>query len=135
MTSLQSSQNWFRKLFVLAPSILLMVVMSCLVIVHAQTTHGLNLTWTLSNSAGVAGQNVYRGTVNGGPYTKLTATPLAATVTSYLDPVTDGNTYFYVTTAISKGPIVIESAFSNQATAVAPGPPPNPQTGVAVSPQ
>lgn len=53
--------------------------------IFGQVSHGLNLSWTLSSSTGVGGQNVYRGTVSGGPYTKLTATALAPTVTTYLD--------------------------------------------------
>ena len=101
----------------------------------AQTSHGIEIKWIASTSAGVGGQNVYRGTVSGGPYTKLTATPLSPTALTYLDPVVDGKTYFYVATAISQGPIVLESTFSNEASATAPGPVPNPQTGLAASQQ
>jgi hypothetical protein len=111
------------------------VVLLGMTLVRAQGSHGLNLTWTASTSVGVAGQNVYRGTISGGPYTKLTATPLTPTTLAYLDPVVDGKTYFYVVTAISQGPIVLESGFSNQASATAPGPLPNPQTGLGATAQ
>jgi len=47
----------------------------------------------------VAGYNVYRGTVSGGPYTKINSSLVAAL--DYIDStVQSGTTYFYVTTAI-----------------------------------
>jgi fibronectin type 3 domain-containing protein len=113
--------------------VLLSLVLALSVMTFGQTSsHGLALSWTLSTSTGVTGQNVYRSTVSGGPYSKLTTTPLAPTVTSYLDPVVDGKTYYYVVTAVQNG---IESVYSNQSTATALGPAPNPQTGLAVSQQ
>ncbi len=80
--------------------------------------HNVSLTWTASPSA-VAGYNVYRGTVSGGPYTKITPSLVAGT--SYLDAtVAAGTTYFYVVTAVdSSGQ---ESVFSNESTAVVPSP-------------
>jgi hypothetical protein len=107
--------------------LLLPLVLVLAALTFSQTPpHGITLKWTLSASTGVSGQNVYRGTITGGPYTKLTATPLGPTVTTYEDPVVDGKTYFYVTTALSAGPIIIESPNSNEASATAPGPIPNP---------
>jgi hypothetical protein len=101
----------------------------------AQTPpHGITLKWNLSATTGVSGQNVYRSSTTGGPYTKLTATPLGPTITTYEDAVTDGKTYFYVTTALSAGPIFIESPYSNEASATAPGPVPLAQTGLVASP-
>lgn len=118
-----------------APLLLGLAILCLTVSVGAQVQHGITLSWTLSVSPGVAGQNVYRASVASGPFSKLTAIPLAPTVTSYLDPVVDGNTYFYAVTAISQGPIVLESVFSNQVTGVAPGPAPKAQTGLAASQQ
>lgn len=64
----------------------------------AAAQHAVALTWT--DSLGGLGFNVYRGPTTGGPYIKLTPTPIPATV--YTDPnVTTGQTYYYVTTAVS----------------------------------
>jgi fibronectin type 3 domain-containing protein len=65
----------------------------------------------------VIGYNVYRGTRSGGPYSKIN---------SVLDPnlaytdvsVTDGMTYYYVTTAVDSNNQ--ESVYSNQAQAIIP---------------
>lgn len=123
-----------KRLPTLVTVILLVTLIGYLSIsVHAQVQHGVQLKWTLSPTVGVASQNVYRGTVSGGPYTLLTN--IGPTLTGYLDPVVDGKTYFYVVTAVSAGPITLESINSNQVTATAPGPIPNPQTGLAASQQ
>jgi hypothetical protein len=81
--------------------------------------HSAALTWTASTSTGVVGYNVYRGTQTGGPYTKLTASPVA--VTSYTDTgVQAGANYYYVVTAVnSTGQ---ESTYSNQVLATIPTP-------------
>ena len=77
----------------------------------------VNLSWDASTSP-VVGYNVYRGSVSGGPYTKINS-ELDAT-TSYTDStVQNGQTYYYVTTGVdSTG---MESGYSNQAEAVIPG--------------
>jgi Bacterial Ig domain/Carboxypeptidase regulatory-like domain len=82
----------------------------------AQVNHSVTLNWSASAST-VAGYNVYRSTINGSGYTKLTSTPITAL--SYDDStVHSGTTYFYVTTAVdSRG---VESTDSNQATATIP---------------
>lgn len=81
--------------------------------------HSVSLNWTASMSSNVTGYNVYRGTQAGGPYTKLTASPVAGT--SYTDlTVLAGQTYYYVTTAVNSNNV--ESAYSNQAQAVIPTP-------------
>jgi fibronectin type 3 domain-containing protein len=65
----------------------------------------------------VVGYNVYQGTVSGGPYAKLTSTPVSAV--QYTDTtVQSGQTYFYVVTAVDSSND--ESAFSNQAVAAIP---------------
>ncbi len=80
--------------------------------------HSVNLSWGASTST-VIGYNVYRGTVSGGPYGKLNSTPQAAT--TYSDStVQSGTTYYYVVTAVDDNSV--ESAYSNQATAVVPSP-------------
>ncbi len=88
----------------------------------------VTLTWTQSVTAGITGNNVYRGTVSGGPYTLITATPLAPSTTYTDTTVLSSSTYYYVVTAIEGAPGV-ESAYSNQATAQVPAHP-SPPTGV-----
>ncbi|HEY6290504.1 MAG TPA: fibronectin type III domain-containing protein [Terriglobia bacterium] len=84
------------------------------------TTHSASLTWTASTSSGVTGYNVYRSTTNGGPYTKLTSSPLGATATAYTDSsVTAGTTYYYMATALVGSS---ESGYSGQASATVPTP-------------
>jgi ASPM-SPD-2-Hydin domain-containing protein/centrosomal CEP192-like protein/HYDIN/CFA65/VesB family protein len=74
------------------------------------------LEWTASSSP-VIGYNTYRGTVSGGPYTKLTSSPEAQT--SYTDQnVQAGDTYFYVVTAV--GTNEAESGYSSQVEAIVP---------------
>ena len=76
------------------------------------------LSWSPSSSE-VIGYNTYRGSVSGGPYAKLTPSPVAQT--SYTDQnVTAGDTYYYVVTSVGAGQV--ESAFSNQAEATVPAP-------------
>ena len=88
------------------------------VTVSAPVQHTVTLTWTASPSS-VSGYNVYRGTLSGGPYTRINAALEAAT--NYVDnTVQSGTTYYYVVTAeASSG---VESSFSNPVTAVVPSP-------------
>ncbi len=80
------------------------------------TSHSVTLTWTASTST-VSGYNVYRSTVSGGPYTKLTSTPVAAT--TYADTtVQAGQTYFYVVTSVDSSGV--ESAYSTEVSATVP---------------
>jgi hypothetical protein len=82
----------------------------------APVQHTVALSWTASTST-VAGYNVYRGTVSGGPYSKINSS-LVATL-SYTDStVQSGTTYYYVTTAVdSSGD---ESTYSNEVSAPIP---------------
>jgi hypothetical protein len=80
------------------------------------TAHTATANWTGSVSS-VAGYNVYRGTVSGGPYTKLNVSVIGG-VTYTDSSVVSGQTYFYVVTAVDG--IGNESVFSNQVTAVIP---------------
>jgi len=67
----------------------------------------------------VAGYNVYRGTVSGGPYSKLNSSLIAPT--TYTDStVQSGQTYFYVVAAVDASNV--ESAYSNTISAIIPFP-------------
>lgn len=77
----------------------------------------VSLTWIASTST-VAGYNVYRATVSGGPYTKVNSSLVPGTM--YLDAVPGGQTYYYVATAVDASQN--ESVYSNAATAVVPSP-------------
>jgi hypothetical protein len=82
----------------------------------APVQHTVALSWTASTST-VAGYNVYRGTVSGGPYSKINSS--LVTTLSYTDStVQSGTTYYYVTTAVdSSGD---ESVYSNEVSAPIP---------------
>lgn len=81
-------------------------------------THSVGLSWNASTSHDVIGYNVYRGNTSGGPYSKINPVLDASTV--YTDTsVSNGNTYYYVATAIDSSNQ--ESVYSNEAQAVIPG--------------
>jgi hypothetical protein len=82
----------------------------------AVQTHSVGLTWTASTST-VSGYNVYRGTVNGGPYT-LVNTSLIGTLAYTDSTVQNGVTYYYVATAVDSSGN--ESAYSTPAQAIIP---------------
>lgn len=76
----------------------------------------VSLSWQASTSV-VAGYNLYRSTISGGPYQRLNS----ALITSlgYTDSSVQGaTTYFYVSTSVDASGV--ESENSNQATAVIP---------------
>jgi fibronectin type 3 domain-containing protein len=84
----------------------------------APVQHQVTLTWDSSTSS-VVGYNVYRGTAVSGPYTKINSTTDASTV--YTDStVATGQTYYYLTTAVSSQGM--ESAYSNEVSAIIPTP-------------
>lgn len=81
-------------------------------------THSVALSWNPSTSQ-VVGYNIYRGTQNGGPYSKLNSSPEPGT--AYTDAsVLSGTTYYYVATSVDSNNV--ESTYSNQATAQVPNP-------------
>lgn len=82
----------------------------------APVSHSVALKWTISSTS-VAGFNVYRGSVSGGPYSKANSSLVSTT--SYTDTsVTSGKTYYYVATEVdSTG---AESVYSNESAAVIP---------------
>jgi fibronectin type 3 domain-containing protein len=76
------------------------------------------LTWVPSTSV-VAGYNVYRSEVSGGPYSKLDSNFVAAN--SLTDSsVQAGLTYYYVVTSVTSSGM--ESADSVQTSATIPTP-------------
>ena len=81
-----------------------------------QTAHSVTLTWHASTSQ-VSGYNVYRGTSDVGPYSKMNGAPV--TQLTYTDSsVSSGTAYYYVTTAVDSAGF--ESGYSNQASAKIP---------------
>lgn len=78
--------------------------------------HQATLSWNASATPSVT-YNVYRGSVSGGPYSKIN--PLAVSALDYVDTsVAAGQVYYYVVTAVSSGNV--ESEYSNQAIATIP---------------
>ena len=78
--------------------------------------YSVDLNWSTSTSS-VVGYNVYSGTASGGPYTKLTSSPVPST--TYTDSsVQQGKTYYFVVTSVNSDNI--ESAYSTQVSAVIP---------------
>jgi hypothetical protein len=74
--------------------------------------HSATLKW--SPSAGASSYNIYRGTVSGGPYTKIATTDSL----SYVDaPLTSGAVFYYVVTAVRGD---AESAHSTEVKAAVP---------------
>jgi Abnormal spindle-like microcephaly-assoc'd, ASPM-SPD-2-Hydin len=87
--------------------------------VNGSLPHSVALSWDASTSTGVVGYYVDRGTQSGGPYTRLTSSPIEATI--YTDTsVAAGTTYYYVVTAVDGNGL--ESGYSNQASATIPSP-------------
>jgi fibronectin type 3 domain-containing protein len=78
-------------------------------------SHSVALLWNAIS--GVAGYDVYRGSVSGGPYTILTSSPI--TTTAFTDTnVQAGQTYYYVVTSV--GSDGVQSAYSSPASATIP---------------
>lgn len=80
--------------------------------------HTVGLSWNaVTTPVAATGYNIYHSLISGGPYTKVNAIPI--TTLTYTDnTVTNGNTYFYVATAVAADGT--ESAFSTQVTAIVP---------------
>jgi len=80
--------------------------------------HSVAVNWAASTSV-VTGYNVYRGTLSGGPYSKINTTLI--TGLTYTDnTVSSGATYYYVVTSVAADGT--ESPFSSQVQAVIPTP-------------
>ena len=80
--------------------------------------HSATLTMT-PNSSSVAGYNVYRASVSGGPYTKLNS-PLVTSTTYPDSTVLASQTYYYVATSVDSSGN--ETAYSNEVSATIPTP-------------
>lgn len=80
-------------------------------------SYSVSLSWSADSSA-TGGYNVYSSTTSGGPYNRLTSSPVS-TLTFTDNTVQAGLTYYYVVTAID-ATTNMESPYSNQATAVIP---------------
>jgi len=81
----------------------------CTVLTGRAAGRQVQLTWT--SVAGAAGYAIYRGTISGGPYIKLTQVP--GTQPMYIDAATTvGVTYFWVVRPLS--PSLEELCQSNQ---------------------
>jgi hypothetical protein len=82
----------------------------------APSVPSVSLMWSPSAFT-IAGYNVYRATVSGGPYTKLSSVSAAAV--SFTDgTVLGGQTYYYVVKAFDSSNV--ESVPSNQVSAIVP---------------
>lgn len=82
----------------------------------AAAGHSVALSWNPSGS-GAVGYNVYVASASGGPYSRLTPSPVTAV--AYLDTnVLSGDTYYYVVTALSSADK--ESAHSSEVKAIIP---------------
>jgi Abnormal spindle-like microcephaly-assoc'd, ASPM-SPD-2-Hydin len=77
-------------------------------------SHSAVLNWSASKST-VASYNVYRSTVSGGPYARLSS---VTTTASRDSSVTAGLTYYYVVTSVESSGV--ESDYSSEVTAVVP---------------
>src|SRR5215469_16875170 len=80
------------------------------------TQHNATLSWIPSSST-VAGYNVYRSNISGGPYTKLDSAVVATTNSTDMN-VEAGETYYYVVTSVESSGT--ESAYSNEVAATIP---------------
>ena len=81
----------------------------------AQDAHSVSLSWNSVQTA--VGYNVYRGNAKAGPFQEMNSSLDAST--NYTDyTVVDGDTYYYVTTAVNTQGA--ESGYSNVAKAVIP---------------
>lgn len=92
-------------------------------------THSVNLTWTASvdsTETGFSGYNILRGTVSGGPYTKINTA--VDTATSFTDqgPFASLGPFFYVVESVAGSSV---STFSNEASVSLP---PAPPTALAI---
>jgi Abnormal spindle-like microcephaly-assoc'd, ASPM-SPD-2-Hydin len=82
------------------------------------TQHSVSLSWT-DDGLGIAGYNIYRGSISGGPYAQINS-GLQPTAAYSDNSVVSGQTYYYVTTAVDGSGV--ESGYSNEAEAVIPNP-------------
>jgi beta-galactosidase len=78
--------------------------------------HTVSLSWVPTGTS-ATGFNTYSSTVSGGPYEKITTTPVSTPAFTD-DSVLPGHTYYYVVTAVNAQSQ--ESAYSSQVTVIVP---------------
>jgi hypothetical protein len=83
----------------------------------APVQHSVALAWNASTSSNVTGYNIYRGTISGGPYTRINSS-LNPSTNDTDSSVQSGQTYYYVVTAVDSS--ANESSYSNEVPAVIP---------------
>ncbi len=86
----------------------------------APLVHSVDIAWDASTSATLQGYNVYRSTVSGGPYTKISPTVATSTLLFTDTTPVSGKQYFYVVTAVDTSGV--ESAASTQVAVTIPVP-------------
>ena len=83
----------------------------------SSAVHSVTLHWEASSSSNAIGYYVYRSTVSGGSYTRLTSSVVSAL--KYTDgAVSAGETYYYVVTAVNAGGT--QSGYSGEVSATIP---------------
>jgi hypothetical protein len=82
--------------------------------------HSVDVAWDPSSSATLQAYNVYRSTVSGGPYTKLSPTLATSTLLFTDTTPVSGKQYFYVVTAVDTSGA--ESSASAQVAVTIPVP-------------
>jgi len=83
----------------------------------SSTGHFVSLSWSPSSSSGVIGYYVYRSTVSGGTFSRITSS--TTTAANYTDgSVVSGGTYYYEVTSVTSAGV--ESGRSGQVKAVIP---------------
>lgn len=85
--------------------------------ISGSSEHRANLSWGASPSM-VDGYEVYRSNQSGGPYTRITTSPVLVNWFSDTS-VSAGQTYYYVVTAVAAA---AESVYSNEIAATIPAP-------------
>lgn len=86
----------------------------------APLPHSVDIAWDASTSATLQGYNVYRSTVSGGPYSKISPTVASATLLFTDTTPVSGKQYFYVVTAVDTSGV--ESVASTQVAVTIPVP-------------
>ena len=86
----------------------------------APLAHSVDIAWDASTSATLQGYNVYRSTVSGGPYSKISPTVAASTLLFTDTTPVSGKQYFYVVTSVDSSGV--ESAASTQVAVTIPVP-------------
>jgi hypothetical protein len=81
--------------------------------------YAVSLSWNPSTTPEIVGYNVYRGTISGGPYTRInSALETSPNYTDYTVP--PGQNSYYVTTSVNASGV--ESTYSNQTRVMIPRP-------------